>query len=439
MKRLVVGICAGLVMLLPRASYGEGQSEIEVLRKMVEEQNRTINQLLERIETLETQQERIEVTQEEQGEWIESDKAAEPLWAEKVRVKGDFRYRYEHIRDDSRGNDRDDNRNRNRIRARLGVEAMLSDEIDLGFQLATGEVVDANGKDEGDPVSNNQSLTDAWSLKNIWLSQAYFDYHPAYLPGFSLVGGKMERPFITPVSSELIWDSDVNPEGGVITYHRSLDQLDLYANGYGFWVVERSKEGDTGMFGGQAAAKYNFTALDDKAHLMGGVSYYDFGNIKGKEFFVDGDSFGNTEDPLIPGTFAEDFDLFNAFGEFGFKVRGLPVAAFGDYVVNTDADDEDTGWSLGVKVGKAKEPHTWEVRYLYKDVERDAVLGTFTDSDFGGGGTNTEGHELNFVYALAKNWSVAATYFHNDINVDHEPGEKEDDFQRVQLDMIFKF
>jgi hypothetical protein len=437
MKKWIVSVCAGLLLLSGRA-YGESaQSEIEMLRKMAEEQNRTINQLLQRIETLESQQERIEATQEDQGQWIDSAKQEEPLWAEKVKVKGDFRYRYEHIRDDSRGNDRDDNRNRNRIRARVGLEAMLNDEIDLGFQLSTGEVVDANGNDEGDPVSNNQSLKNAWSLKNIWLSEAYFDYHPTYAPGLSLLGGKVKRPFVTPVDSELIWDSDVYPEGGVIAYHKPLDQLELFASGYGFWVVERAREGDSGMFGGQGGAKYNLTVLDDKAYIMAGGSYYDFGSVEGEQFFVEDDPFGNTEDPLEPGVFAEDFNLVNLFGEFGFHVRGLPVAAFADYVVNTAANDEDTGWSLGFKLGKAKDPRTWEARYLYKKVEKDAVFGTFTDSDFGGGGTNAEGHEINLVYALSKNWSVAATYFHNDINI--ASGEQEDDFQRVQLDMMFKF
>lgn len=434
MKKAVIGICVVVMMLLTRLSYGEetGQSEIEMLRRMVEEQNRTINQLLHRIEALESDHERVEVKQEEYGEWMEAKKSEKPLWSERVRVKGDLRYRYEHVRNDRRSPDRDDNRNRNRVRARIGVDAELLPTLDLHLQLSTAEVVDANGKDEGDPVSGNQTLTNAWSLKNVWLSQAWADWHPEAAPGLSILAGKIKRPFITPVSSELVWDGDVNPEGAMIDYHREFDRFELFVKGYGFWTIERKTEGDSGLFGAQGALKHNFTAFDDKAHVMGGLSYYDYGDTDGEEFFVDGDPFGNSTDPTET-FFAEDFDLFEVFGEVGFRVRNVPVVVFADYVTNTAADDDDQGWSVGFQVARSP----WKFRYLYKEVEKDAVFGAFTDSDFGGGGTNAEGHELNLSYKLTKNWELAATYFHNDTGI--ASGDDEEDYQRLQLDAKFKF
>ncbi|RJP66432.1 MAG: hypothetical protein C4532_16080 [Candidatus Abyssobacteria bacterium SURF_17] len=428
MKKWILCVCIG-ALLLPGtvfAQQADQSAELESLRRTVEEQNRTISELLRRLEAL-------EATQEEQVERVEAEKSEEkkPVWTDNVKVKGGLRYRYEYI-DDER---KDDDRNRNRIKATIGLAAKVNEDVDLGFELSTGEVVDANGKDEGDPVSNNQTLTNAWSGKNIWVSQAYADWHPSQVPGLDILLGKMHRPFISPVSSELIWDSDVNPEGAALKYKKAFDSTELMANAYGFYVVERSEEGDSGLFGLQGALKHNFTAFDDKAHLMGGLSYYDYGNVEGEKFFVEDKSFGNTAD-ATGDAFAEDFDLFELFGEFGWRVKSVPVAVFADYVNNVAADDEDTGWSVGFKVGKASDPGSWEFRYLYKEVEQDAVFGTFTDSDFGGGGTDTDGHEINLVYQLAKNWQLGATFFFNNVQVEKEP---EEDFTRIQLDTIWKF
>jgi hypothetical protein len=49
-------------------------------------------------------------------------------------------------------------------------------------------------------------------------------------------------------------------------------------------------------------------------------------------------------------------------------------------------------------VNKAKKQGSWNFRYNYREIEADAVLGTFSDSDFIGGGTDGKGHELNFGY-----------------------------------------
>jgi len=411
-------ICSVLLMLPATVLAQRDQSEIDRLQRRVEEQNRVIQELLQRIEA-------VESTQEDQEERIEAEKDAKPLWWEKVKIKGDLRTRYEYIDDDSK----DDDRNRARIRARIGVDAEVLPTVDVHLQISTGEDVDG----EGDPVSGNQTLDSAWSSKNIWISHAWADWHPENVPGLNVLVGKIKRPFITPVKSELIWDSDVNPEGGVLKYKKSLDATTLMANAYGFYLIENKADGDTGLFGVQGAVKHSFEAFGDKAHVMGSLGYFDYVNVEGEEPILDDDPFGNT---TADGLFAEDFELFNVFGEFGFRVKEVPVTLFADYVTNTAADDEDIGWSAGVQFGKAEEPGSWQFRYLYKDIEQDAVFGIFTDSDFGGGGTDHEGHELNLAYQLAKNWQLAGTLFLNEKAVKGGAGE---DYTRVQLDAIFQF
>jgi hypothetical protein len=410
----------GFILVFSGTVSAQQQSEtdIEKLQQVIEDQNRMIQELLRRIEA-------VESTQEHQGEWIEADKEAKPEWWEKVKIKGDFRTRYEYIDDDSVSDDR----NRARIRARLGIDAEVTPTVDVHFQLSTAGEVDGNG----DPVSGNQTLDDAWSSKNIWISQAWADWQPENVQGVNILAGKIKYPFIVPVKSELIFDSDVNPEGAVVKYKKSLDSIDLMANAYAFYVLENSSDADPGLFGAQGAVKHKFEAFGDKAHVMGGLSYYNYTHIEDQGPVLDGDSFGNT---TVAGLFAEDFELLNAFGEFGFLVQEMPVVVFADYVTNTAASNEDTGWSIGFMVGKAAEPCSWQFRYLYKEIEQDAVFGTFADSDFGGGGTDHEGHEFNLTYQLVKNWQLAGSLFLNDKDV---KGGADEDYTRVQLDAIFKF
>ncbi|MBI5119156.1 putative porin [Candidatus Poribacteria bacterium] len=428
MKKMIILTCLGLLLISGTAvAQAQGDSgEIEALRKLVQEQNARISDLLSRIEALEAKQ-------GEQGEWIETEKESEKKeaeWTERIVLKGDFRYRYEWIDDDREKEDR----NRNRIRARVGLEAKLNDTTDLGFQLSTSE---PNGRGaEGDPISNNQTLTNSFSLKNIWLSQAYFDWHPAQAPGLHVLGGKVYYPFYAPGKSELIWDADLTPEGGVIKYAKSFDSVDAFGNLYGFWVLERSQDADSGLFGAQGGAKLNFEAFGDKAYVLGGLGYFDFGNVEGERPFFDntGKSFGNT---LVGNVLAEDFDELELFGEFGFKAKEIPLLLFAHYVTNVAANGEDDGWLVGLGVGKAKEPGDWEAKYTYRVLQRDAVLGGFTNSDFGRGGTDAKGHEIGIAYQLAKNWQVVAKYFNNETGIGI--GEDEEDYEKVQLDLNFKF
>jgi hypothetical protein len=125
------------------------------------------------------------------------------------------------------------------------------------------------------------------------------------------------------------------------------------------------------------------------------------------------------------------------FAEFGTQIGKLPVAVFGDYVVNAVAvdEDEDTGWLVGATINRAKDPGSWQFDYDYREVELDAVLGQFNDSDFIGGGTGGKGHRFSFTYMLAKNVATTATYFMDEFD------ERADDadYDRLQLDVALKF
>jgi hypothetical protein len=88
-------------------------------------------------------------------------------------------------------------------------------------------------------------------------------------------------------------------------------------------------------------------------------------------------------------------------------INGLavPLAVYGQYVNNNATDsDEDTGWLTGVKT----KVFGFGLDYNYRDVQRNAVVGAFTDSDFANGTTGSRGHKLAVSYDIDKNFSVLA-------------------------------
>ncbi len=335
---------------------------------------------------------------------------ADGSWAERIKFKGDFRYRYEFINEEKK-----EERRRNRLRLRLGLTGQVNDTVEIGAMFASGGT---------DPVSTNQTLGDEASTKDIRLDQGYFAWKP--MKGLTIKGGKFQNPFYKPVKSELLWDADIRPEGLILQYDNGL-----FVNAGILVVEERKTKPDPFITALQAGYKAKF----GETKLNMGAGYFDYTEIKG---YDDLTVEGNTAD--ANGNFVTDYNQLELFGDLTLKV-GVPLSFFVDYVLNTAADnvakDEDTGYVVGFKVGKAKEPSSWDFRYNYREVKADAVFGAFSDSDFVGGGTNGKGHELNFGYMIAKNWKFAVSYFNNTKNI--RDGETEKDYERVQVDLKFNF
>ncbi len=333
----------------------------------------------------------------------------------KVTIGADLRYRHEFIDVEKKPV-----RNRQRIRARVNMTAKLNNEVNLGFQIASGP---------DSPISANQTLYGGFSSKQANIDLAFFEWNPGIVSGISVTGGKVKNPFFSPSGTQLLWDSDLRPEGLAFKYSKSGNALGLFVNTSYFWVDERTEQGDAVLLGGQAGIDY----ATPIGGLVIGAGYFDYQNVKNYPSFYDaGDSAGNSADST--GKYIYDYDDLEIFAELS-PVGALDkLTVFVDYVSNIADDVEDNqSWLAGFTFGRAKEPGSFDVRYSYRYIEKDAIIGAFTDSDFLDGGADGQGHKIDFNYQIASKTKATVTFFINQSGVVNSI-----DYNRIHLDFNFK-
>ena len=400
MKSLIMALVLFLTIGAAPARAAVDEDVVEALRA-------EIQALSQRIAQLESSSEQTveRVSKVENGN-------PNPSWTDRLKLNADFRYRHEAIDDDIFP----ETRSRHRYRARAGVTTRITDTVDVGLQLASGG---------SEPTSTNQTLDNGASTKGVGVDLAYVEWQAT--DNISVLAGKFKNPMHRAGGNELVWDGDLNPEGIAVSY----DGTPVFANLMGLWIEERAQASDSLMLGAQVGVR---TEIADGVNLTAGASYYDFSATQGRTPFFIPFGFGNSLD--ANGNYLFDFNEVELFAELSLEVADMPLSLFADYVNNTDADQFDTGIAIGAKLGKASAPRSWELGWIYQDLEADAVLGLLTDSDFGGAGTDAKGHVLKGAYALNKKVKLNATYFINETGAN---AGTELDYNRLQLDVNVKY
>lgn len=344
-------------------------------------------------------------------------------WVQTIQLSGDFRYRHELIDAENNGIDQT-GRTRQRIRLRINLDAQVNQQADIHVRIASGS---------SDPISANQTLDDAFSSKNIWLDRAYFDWHPDWLNSVHMLGGKMANPFRRVGGNQLIWDDSLNPEGLAANYNLDLTENDsLNIVGGAFWADEVSAGSDTMLWAVQADLRHNFAP---DTYLLGGVSYYNYGNILHHNTLFDTtDSAGNSTVNINgANVYACDFDLVECYAQLTTPVFDIPFSVFGNIVTNPAAPSAtDTAYLLGFTVNQAKQPGSWQFGYNFRELQADAVVGAFSEASFIGGGTNGRGHVFCFKYQIAQNMQTGLNYYLNEL-------ANNDAYNRLQAEFVFKF
>jgi hypothetical protein len=398
-----------------------------------------------------------------------------PKWLEKISLFGDLRNRLEGFY----GNDYHA-QTRYRLRARIGLNANVTDEVSGTVRLASGNA--------NDPISTNQTFTNTFTRKPVNLDWAYITVKPGQTfglePGWGqIVSGKF--PVTLARYSELVWDDDLSPEGATET-------LNLWEQREGFyrsfrlnalqWVMnDASANNDSWIGGGQAVVD---AAIGSTANLTASFGDYNFMGMNRVAAtylnpFLDppmntkvnsnfNSSLANSNDVvkdkngLIVGylyqfnviNFGSELDFPNPFGS------GIPAGLFGEVANNTQASSRNTGLAIGVGIGKAgkdwyhdslKNPGDWSMSYTWERVEKDAVVSLFSYSDINyqqtkstqNGSTNVEASIIRFDYMPFQNFQLTAkSQFINalDRNISNAPlAAGNATLTRLQLDAALKF
>ncbi|MGH7818752.1 MAG: putative porin [Candidatus Binatia bacterium] len=388
-----------------------------------------------------------------------------PDWVTKAKFSGDVR-----IRNESFFRKGDPDRVRQRFRLRFGAKVTPTNESEIGLRIASGT--------PGDPISNNQSFDDAFTFKNIDITNAYLKIAPAATLGWArpyltLMGGKFDTPTWHP--TKLHFDSDLTPEGFFETINAvqaSSGMLRTLQLNLGQWILEElSSDGDSALFTFQGLTNL---ALSESVALTLAVGNFLYqkpstvaaernGNgeltITNTVLLSDGTVVGGrTVDPAEEGpngdgldangepieivAFANDFNIFDAGADLNVRTGSprWPLRVFGQYVMNTEASSDDTGYQAGAGIGPIKDPGDVNFTYAYQRLETDAVVSAFSDSDFGrDGGTNTEGHILQLNYMLPmKGLQFTSTAWIVE-PVRSVSGRSSETEYRWQVDLIGKF
>ena len=329
-----------------------------------------------------------------------------PDWVQKMKLKGDLRIRVQL----NKAKNISDERVRGRIRFRLGIVTQVAKTLTVGAGLATGGT---------DPRSTNDTLDKTFETPDIRLDYAYAEWSPSQVDGLSLVAGKFPRKKYLWNTTDLLWDGDINPEGGSVLYKKELaDNVNGFASG-GVWIMDDLNDLSASGAETDPFLVYLQTGLGYKKDIYDAkfaVTKYAFNGVSGASFTHSADS--NTLDGADKLIY--DYDSIGTSSEFGIKEPfDLPVerlALFADTIFNYSADtDEDFGFAFGLKFGdkSVSKPGSWQFKYIKAKLERDAWLDTFPDSDRFDGMTNVKSHEFVLSYALMKNVVLGLDYYYS--------------------------
>lgn len=397
------------------------------------------------------------VAQAKNERW--GDVNAVPEWVGRLKWEGDLRVRYQGdlyagnnaspAVFDATGvslNNTDEDRHRMRVRARLGLLAKVSESVSAGVRITTGNT--------SDPVSTNQTLGTTANKYSLVLDRAFVKVDP--LEWFSVSGGRIPNPF---VSTDLVWDDDLNFEGVSATFkpwpRESMSAKPFFTVGaFPLQEVESSatnQSKDKWLYAAQAGLDWRSSAF---TRWRFGLGYYDYRNVsgvrnplplangfydatapqfrqKGNSLYVidtDANNNGTADDPVWG--LASHYSLLNltAMADLA-HFDPIHVIVSADVVKNLGYKDSEMqtrmgagyeektlGWSTKLTVGHASIglPGDWQVYLGYRHLERDAVLDAFTDSDFRLGGTDAKGYFLGGSYGVDRNAWLSAKWMSAD-------------------------
>ena len=355
-------------------------------------------------------------------------------WVNSLQFYGDGRLRYEWRQGTGNAGTKatlgfSDNADLDRFRYRLrfGVKGDLLENFSYGLRLET-----ATKSNSGNVTMGGNALSGGpWAKSGnnaIEVGQFYAQYKAA--DWLTLVAGKMENPFMT---SAMVWDGDLNPEGFAQKVKFSTDPVDLFLT-LGEFTYNNTSAGnntfktiasgnDTWLMGAQAGGKWKITK--DLSLTLAPTFYVYVNPINTAGIF--NPTMTNTTTAAGFGDIAgiNNLTVFEIPAEFAFPVPFInkPGKVFGEFAVNTSASaranrtadyagygNQNVAYQIGASVGANKKKHDWLVKAYWQHTELFALDPNLVDSDLFDGRLNMQGAVTSAQYLFTDFLSLGVTY-----------------------------
>ncbi|MCX6179562.1 MAG: putative porin [Chlorobiales bacterium] len=358
---------------------------------------------------------------------------------------GDVRERFEsqHTSPTATSDADSNSSSRVRTRVRFGVSPWINEELSAGVQLATGD------DQTKETISRNQTYIGTFQPKNIYLNEAYLDYHPMFLNGdVNVVIGKRDISNTIIRIDNLVYDSDLTIEGATVQYGKDANgkEKDGLIALAGYYFLNENNTNTISspyLYLAQAALKGE---VSDVSYLFGGG--YDLYKSLQNLSIVDTNAKTGVSSS-VPTTWTNSgYNIAELFGKVGGQLtETLPWKVYGQYALNTAShadhssidDNKRNAWLAGVTIGDAKQVGQWALDSKYVRIERDAVFPLFTDSDRKVNDiVNVKGFEVAGTYHLVQNFTIGARYYQYN-NIDASAGKFNPTLHQLQLDAVVKF
>lgn len=290
------------------------------------------------------------------------------------------------------------NRSRYRTRLRVTSKVKINDTISVQTRFASGS---------DDPRSTNQTFGDYFDTKTINLDQAFVSIKKDNL---TMHYGKMKNPIFTV--SDLMWDSDITPEGIAFKYsYKSINLVSSY-----FILDELStSENDPYLVSFQPQITTQFS---DKINAKTSLNLYHI----------------NTQGDQNIGV---NFNIVGLSSVISQKniYKGLNAKVMIDAFQNISSDQDSMAYLIGLKLGHGKinKIGTWAFTTSYRYIEENSTLNTLPDSDAYNGNTNVKGFESILKLGINKQTNLAFDYY-NMTNMTNNLNQ-----QLFQCDLNIKF
>jgi len=320
-------------------------------------------------------------------------------WYGHIDFRGDLRLRAEVFYVD--GISSNDRRERFRARIRSGIYTDITDWMEVGLQLRSGDPLD--------PVSDNSSFDGGFSLVPISISEGFAAFQAN--DWLDLTFGKFD-PRKKWVVSDMQWDDDVTVEGAMEEFSFGPLKADLYQ-----YILEESKSvKDAYLLGGQLYGKFGSDSVGSFKVGVGYDKWYRPQLVA--DLTLNGKLHGNKvtnllddEDQLI-----SDFQIVNGFFNWTWeRNKSWPIkfSLFGYY--NTGArglgKEYDTGYFVRLQIGDYKKKGQMMFRASRYYSEPDALFYVFAQSDTTMA-SDVDGYRFDFRLGFVKKSYFNVTWYH---------------------------